>query len=105
MPTPKDNAQENAARLKQQRKDLLANAARLKQQRKDLLASIRRTFDTPDGKRTLAWLHASTATGEPAFQAGRDGNFCPIAASFRNGRQSVCLEIDKALAEAEVEAS
>lgn len=86
MPTPKDNAQENAARLKQQRKDLLA--------------SIRRTFDTPDGKRTLAWLHASATTGSPAFQPGRDGNFCPIAAAFRNGRQSVLLEIDKNLAEA-----
>ena len=86
MPTPKDNAQENAARIKQQRTDLLA--------------SIRRTFDTPDGKRTLAWLHAATATGEPAFKAGRDGNFCPIAAAFRNGRQSVLLEIEQNLAEA-----
>ncbi len=87
MPTPKDNAQENAQRLKQQRQDLLV--------------SIRRTFDTPDGKRTLAWLHAATATGEPAFQAGRDGNFCPIAAAFRNGRQSVILEIEKATSEAQ----
>jgi hypothetical protein len=85
-PTPKDNAKENAARIKQQRQDLLA--------------AIRRTFDTPDGKRTLAWLHAATASGEPAFQAGRDGNFCPIAAAFRNGRQSVIQEIFKATTEA-----
>lgn len=86
MPTPKDNAQENAARIKQQRKDLLA--------------AIRRTFDTPDGRKTLAWLHASAATGTPAFQPTRDGNFCPIAAAFRNGRQSILCEITATLAEA-----
>lgn len=87
MPTPKDNAKENTARIEQQRKDVLA--------------SIRRTFDTPDGKRTLAWLHASAATGEPAFKASRDGNYCPIAAAFRNGRQSVILEIAENIAQAE----
>ena len=68
-PTPKDNATQKAERTKQQRQDLLT--------------SIRRTFESPDGKRTLAFLHATAATGKPAFERGKDGNYCPLAAAFR----------------------
>lgn len=65
--------------------------------RRDFYLSLSRTFDTPDGKRTLEWLHAAAATRKPAFIPGdRD----PYAAAARDGRKSLVWEIEANLEEA-----
>ena len=74
-----------------ERKDKIAQA------RAEFLENLRACFDSPAGKSTLAWLHATAATRKPAFIAGdRD----PNAAAFRDGRKSIIWEIEANLEQA-----
>lgn len=73
---------------------------KIKAARQDFLTSLRRTFDSPDGRKVLAWLHSTTGSGKPAFQPDHSGSFCPHAAAFRDGRKSIHDEISANLAEA-----
>lgn len=74
------------------------NAARLR----DFHQSLTLTFDSPDGQRVLAWLHASAGTRKPCFRpspaAGAGGNpLDPFAAAVRDGRTGLVWEIEENL--------
>ena len=80
-----------------QSNDNTAKNEKIASQRAAFLHSLVRTFDSPDGKLVLAWLHATAATRKPAFLPGdRD----PYAAASRDGRKSLVWEIENNLDEA-----
>lgn len=71
------------------------------QQRRDYLDTLLRVFDTPDGERILASLHASAGTRKPCFVATSNGVAVdPYTAAYRDGRHSILWEIEANLTEA-----
>jgi hypothetical protein len=64
--------------------------------RADFLQQLRACFDSPAGKPTLAWLHATAGTKSPAYSPGGSAN----DAIWRDGRKSIILEIEANLEQA-----
>jgi len=61
--------------------------------RREFLADLLATFDSPAGKRVLAWLHTTAATRKPSFVPGAGGTD-PYAAATRDGRKGIVWEIE-----------
>jgi hypothetical protein len=61
--------------------------------RREFLGDLLATFESPCGKRVLAWLHASAATRSPSFIPGANGTDSHAAAA-RDGRKAIVWEIE-----------
>jgi len=61
--------------------------------RREFLGDLLSTFESPCGKRVLAWLHSSAATRSPAFIPGANGTDSHAAAT-RDGRKAIVWEIE-----------
>ena len=69
---------------------------KIAQARAEFLQQLRACFDSPAGKSTLGWLHATAGTKSPAYTTGGSAN----DAIWRDGRKSIILEIEANLEKA-----
>ena len=69
------------------------NAQKIAAARREFLADLLATFESPCGKRVLAWLHSTAATRSPAFIPGANGTDSHAAAT-RDGRKAIVWEIE-----------